>query len=273
MKSLNIIPDFEYSKPKQDTRLLFVHRKTGNVDFYWINNRNRRAETIDAFFRVKGMEPEIWHPENGKIEPASYKIENGRTAVSLDLTPDDAVFVVFRNKAKKESREVLLPRQNHLTTVEGPWELSFQSNRGAPEKITSDTLFGLNLSTDPGVRYFSGTTTYNTQVNFPEEWFSDRGSLWMDLGDVKNLAEVVVNDTSLGVVWKMPFRLNINNAVKPGKNKIEIRVTNLWVNRLIGDQQPGVKEKITYTTMPFYQAGSPLMPSGLIGPVMIYRME
>ena len=210
MKSLNITPDFEYVKPEQDTRLLFVHRKTGNIDFYWINNRNQRAGNIEATFRVKGMEAEIWHPETGKIEPASYKIINGKTTVTLNLTPDDAVFVVFRNKAKKQSREVSPPRQNHLTTVEGPWEISFQPNRGAPEKITSDTLFSLNLSADPGVRYFSGTTTYTTQVDVPEEWFSDRGPLWMDLGDVKNLAEVLVNDTSLGIVWKMPFRLNIN---------------------------------------------------------------
>jgi len=273
MKSLEIEQDFEYGKTEQDTRLLYVHRKTGNTDFYWVNNRNRRDERIEATFRVKGMEAEIWHPETGKIEPASYTIKDGRTIVSLNLQPDDAVFVVFRNKAKKQSREVTPPRQNHLTTVEGPWEISFQPNRGAPEKITSDTLFSLNLSADHGVRYFSGTTTYTTQVNAPEEWFSDRGPLWMDLGEVKNLAEVLVNDTSVGIVWKMPFRLSVNDALKPGNNKLEIRVTNLWVNRLIGDQQPEAKEKITYTTMPFYQANSPLMASGLVGPVMICRME
>jgi len=86
---------------------------------------------------------------------------------------------------------------------------------------------------------------------------------------VKNLAEVVLNGKSLGIVWKTPFRVDLTGALKQGENKLEIRVTNLWVNRLIGDQQPGVKEKITYTTMPFYKADSPLKPSGLLGPVKV----
>lgn len=84
----------------------------------------------------------------------------------------------------------------------------------------------------------------------------------------KNLAEVVVNNKSLGIVWKKPFRVDVTGNFKPGANKVEIKVTNLWVNRLIGDQQPGAN-KITYTTMPFYQANSPLLPSGLLGPVQI----
>ena len=85
----------------------------------------------------------------------------------------------------------------------------------------------------------------------------------------KNIAEIKVNGKSLGIVWKKPFRVNITGALKAGDNKIEISVTNLWVNRLIGDAQPGVTNKITFTTMPFYQAGSLLLPSGLLGPVQI----
>ena len=90
-----------------------------------------------------------------------------------------------------------------------------------------------------------------------------------DLGDVKDLAEVIVNGKSLGIVWEKPFQLDVTRAMKPGVNTIVIKVTNLWVNRLIGDQQPDVVTKITYTTMPFYNAKSPLLPSGLLGPVQI----
>ncbi len=97
--------------------------------------------------------------------------------------------------------------------------------------------------------------------------------LWLDLGDVKNLAEVIVNGKSLGIVWKKPFRVDVTGALKAGENKIEIKVTNLWVNRLIGDAQPGVTNKITYTTMPFYQANSKLLPSGLLGPVRIISVK
>ena len=97
--------------------------------------------------------------------------------------------------------------------------------------------------------------------------------MWIDLGTVNNLAEVIVNGKSLDVVWKMPFRVNVTHAVQAGVNSVEIKVTNLWVNRLIGDQQPDVKQKITYTTMPFYKADTPLLPSGLLGPVTFYLMK
>jgi hypothetical protein len=97
--------------------------------------------------------------------------------------------------------------------------------------------------------------------------------LWLDLGELKDLAEVIVNGKSLGIVWKHPFRIDVTGALKTGENKIEIKVTNLWVNRLIGDAQPGVTNKITYTTMPFYQANSKLLPSGLLGPVRIISVN
>lgn len=86
--------------------------------------------------------------------------------------------------------------------------------------------------------------------------------LWLNLGDVKNIAGASVNGKLIGTLWKAPFRINTFSALKPGNNKIEIKVTNLWVNRLIGDAQPGVTNKITYTTMTFYQASSPLLHSG-----------
>ena len=84
---------------------------------------------------------------------------------------------------------------------------------------------------------------------------------------------MIVNGKSLGIIWKSPYRINLTHALKIGTNKLEIKVTNLWVNRLIGDMQPGVTKKQTYTTMEFYQAGSPLQPSGLLGPVKIISVS
>jgi hypothetical protein len=96
----------------------------------------------------------------------------------------------------------------------------------------------------------------------------------LDLGDVKNIAEVKVNGQLVGTVWKKPYRIDITKALKPGNNELAIGVTNLWVNRLIGDRQPGAGDKkITYTTMPFYQANSKLLPSGLLGPVRILSLK
>jgi hypothetical protein len=94
---------------------------------------------------------------------------------------------------------------------------------------------------------------------------------WLDLGSVKNLAEVIVNGKSLGVVWHQPFRIDVTQALKPGVNDVTVKVTNAWVNRLIGDQQPG-GAKITFTTIKPYRADSQLQPSGLLGPVRLFAL-
>jgi beta-galactosidase/beta-glucuronidase len=159
-----------------------------------------------------------------------------------------------------------------IATLDGSWDLSFQPDRGAPAKITLDKLISWSESADLGVKYFSGTGTYTRAVDAPTAWFKSGARLWLDLGDLKNLAEVLINGKSLGVVWKKPFRVDVTDALKPGANSVEVRVTNLWVNRLIGDQQPNVTRKYTYTTIRFYRADSPLLPSGLLGPVQLIRV-
>jgi hypothetical protein len=272
LEALNIVPDFTYTRPQDKTNLLFVHRQAGDMDFYWVNNRNPWIEDVESTFRVKGREAEIWHPETGKIEEVSYTIENEMTRVPLHMEASDAVFVVFRDRAKETSRTIAKLAEQKLAAVEGPWTVSFQEKKGAPEVVTFETLTPWNENADNGVKYFSGTGTYAKIINAPGEWFNKGSDIWIDLGSVKNLAEVVVNGKSLGVVWKTPFRVNMTGVLKEGENELEIKVTNLWVNRLIGDTQPDVKEKISFTTMPFYRTNSPLIPSGLLGPVQIVSL-
>jgi hypothetical protein len=269
--ALNIQPDFFYSKPQADTKLMYVHRKLSDGDVYWVNNRNNRNEKIEATFRTAGKVPQIWHPETGKAEPASYSISGGVTKVNLDLTPNDAVFVVFQTPATKSSVSLPANTEKDILSVEGPWNVAFQPNRGAPTSVTFDKLTSFTESSDAGIKYFSGTASYTKTINLPA--ITKGSQIFIDLGDVKNLAEVIVNGKSLGVIWKRPFRVDATGALKAGPNKVEVKVTNLWVNRLIGDQQPGVEKKITYTSMPFYRADSPLLPSGLLGPVKIVGRE
>lgn len=270
LSSLNILPDFEYTKPQDNTQLFYVHRKLLSGDIYWVNNRNDRNEMVDATFRVYGKVPEIWHPETGKIESASYKIENGRTTVSLTLTPNDAVFVIFQKRsATKNSFSIPVKSENEIATVEASWKVTFQPDRGAPETATFAKLSSYTENSDAGIKYFSGTATYTNTVSIVSSSIEKGSQIWLDLGDVKNIAEVAVNGKSLGIVWKTPFRVDVTNALKTGENKLEIKVTNLWVNRLIGDQQPDAKQKITYTSIPFYNANSKLQPSGLMGPVKL----
>jgi len=271
LAALQLGPDFEYTKPQADTNLLFVHRKLTDGDVFWVNNRKNRVETLEASFRLQGKAAELWHADNGEVESASYRVNNGRTIVPLRLDPHDAVFVVFRKPAAMQARA--LPRQSEvpLATVEGSWEVRFQEERGAPAKIVLDKLSSWSENADTGLKYFSGTGTYAKTIQAPADWMKSGAKLWLDLGDVKNLAEVSVNGKPLGIVWKTPFRVDVTGAMKPGANDVQIKVTNLWVNRLIGDQQPNAAKKYTYTSQPFYRADSPLLPSGLLGPVRILR--
>lgn len=273
LASLKIQPDFRYSPLPKDAQLLYVHRKTADADIYWVNSRSSEALQVALDFRIEGKTPEIWHAETGRSEQASYSISNGRTVVSMELAPNDAVFIVFRSHPQQQSLKLPLKTESLLSTVEGPWKVSFQQDRGAPASATFDSLASFTENPDKGIAYFSGTATYTRDINFNRKQRIKGAQVWMDLGEVKNLAEVIVNGKNLGIVWKKPFRVNVTDALKPGKNKIEIRVTNLWVNRLIGDAQPDVEHKITYTTMPFYQAGSKLVPSGLLGPVKLISVK
>ncbi|WP_035671389.1 glycosyl hydrolase [Flavobacterium sp. 83] len=273
LTALAVKPDFEYTKPQADTQLLFVHRELPEQELYWVNNRNARTEDLEATFRVSGKTVEIWHPETGKSQPASYSFADGRTKVALHLEPNDAVFVVFKDNTTTTAQILPAVTETKLAAVEGNWNLSFQKERGAPSEITMDKLTSWTDNSDAGVKYFSGTGTYSKTIDAPKSWFKNQGQLWIDLGEVKNLAEVIVNGKSLGIVWKKPFRVDATGILKPGKNTLAIKVTNLWVNRLIGDAQPGVVKKITYTTMPFYKADAPLLPSGLLSTVTVLSVK
>ena len=129
------------------------------------------------------------------------------------------------------------------------------------------TLAPLESNTDAGVRYFSGEATYSSRFTLPKG-VKPGAPLWIDLGKIGDVAEVRVNGQSAGTTWFAPYRLDIGKLVKPGNNGLEINVANLWVNRLIGDQQPGA-QKMTFTAAPTYRPDAPLRPSGLIGPVQL----
>jgi (4-O-methyl)-D-glucuronate---lignin esterase len=266
-------PDFTYTRPREDTTLMFVHRALPDGDIYWVVNGNTRYETLETSFRVAGKAPELWHAQTGLAEPASYLIANGRTVVPLRMEPDESVFVVFRRPAVAPARAVPEPVETGSLPIEGAWDISFQAGRGAPASAKFPALSSWSENTDPGIKYFSGTGTYTKTIEVPTEWLKAGAKFWLDLGDVKNLAEVTVNGKDLGIVWKTPFRIDATSALKPGANTLEIKVVNLWVDRLVGDKQPGVTKTYTYTAVEFYKADSPLLPSGLLGPVRLVRTD
>jgi hypothetical protein len=271
MSAIQAVPDFEYTKPQSDTEVLFVHRKLSDGDLYYLDNRQDRNEDLAATFRITGKDAELWHADTGVMEPAAFRIADGRTTMPLHLDPWGTVFVVFRKPVKTSSRTSPKIVDSSIATVDGPWDLTFQADRGAPAKITLDRLASWSDNTDEGVKYFSGTGTYTKTIQAPGDWFKRGSHLSIDLGEVKNLAEISVNGKSLGIVWKTPYRVDVTNVLKPGANTVEIKVTNPWVNRIIGDRQPNVTKTYTFTSPKFYKADSKLVPSGLLGPVQIIR--
>ncbi|WP_366409688.1 glycosylhydrolase-like jelly roll fold domain-containing protein [Novosphingobium sp. 17-62-19] len=185
----------------------------------------------------------------------------------LSFHPEDAVFVVFRKPSKAEQVTVAKPTPVKIASLDGPWNIAFQPGRGAPASITLDKLSPLDKHAKTSVRYFSGIATYLTTFTLPKGHKAGE-RMWLDLGDVGEIAEVSVNGKLAGHAWHNPYRVDISDAAKRGSNTLEVRVANLWVNRMIGDAQPGA-EKVTFTTVPTYRADAPLRPSGIAGPVTI----
>ncbi len=153
--------------------------------------------------------------------------------------------------------------------VDGPWQLEFQPKRGAPANATFEKLISWPDSTDDGVKYFSGAATYRAPLNVPADFLGAGRRAWLDLGDVKNLAEVAVNGKPFGILWKPPFRIDVTDAIVPGQNQLEIKVTNLWPNRLIGDRKLPKEKQIAWVSVQYYKATDALLPSGLLGPVKL----
>jgi hypothetical protein len=183
--------------------------------------------------------------------------------------------------------------------IEGSWRVQFQPERGAPPEVTLATLKSWSEHPDSGVKYFSGTGTYTKTFKVPADFVKPGRRFYLDLGKVAVLAEVKLNGQDLGILWKRPFITDITDTLRAGENQLEVKVTNLWVNRLIGDEQlppdvewkeiswepfgkalkewpewllnnqPSPTGRITFTTWHAWDKNDPLVDSGLIGPVMI----
>ena len=277
LAALGMARDWQYTKSESDSELMFVHRKLDDGDVYFVDNRQDRAENVDTSFRMAGKVPELWNPATGETQPASYRIADGRTTVPLHLDPYGTTFVVFRAATTQNTLQLPAALES---TIDGlsealnrDWSVSFQQGRGVPEDVGFHGLVSwteLPLPTsDDAVKYFSGTATYSKTIQVPADDLAQGAHLWLDLGDVRDVAEVKVNGANLGILWKTPFRVDVTGEIRPGENRIEIKVTNLWVNRMIGDQQPWALKKYAFAGFTPYKADSPLLPSGLLGPVRL----
>ncbi len=263
MAKAGVKPDFSHDGAGE---ILFVHRKLADGEAYFVNNRDNKAHKIEARFRVTGKTPEYWDAISGTSSPLTYRIIGDETIIPLNLAPEDAKFVIFRQAGEGSATAATAPMLKSQS-LNANWKIAFQPGRGAPVSATMSSLAPLNESSDPGIKHFSGIATYTTTFTLPKG--AKAGApLWLDLGEVGDLAEVRVNGQSVGTVWFAPFRVDIGKLMKIGSNTLEVSVANTWVNRLIGDKQRGA-QKITFTAAPTYKPDAPLRASGLIGPVTL----
>jgi hypothetical protein len=152
--------------------------------------------------------------------------------------------------------------------VTSAWDVSFDPVWGGPEKVRFDKLVLWNEHTDPGIRYYSGTAGYNTTVRLEAGQYQHK-RVYLDLGEMYNIAEVHINGQPAGVWWQPPFSHDITDLLKDGENRIELKIVNLWPNRLIGDQFLSEEKRFTKSNIKKFTKEHPLRPSGLAGPVNI----
>jgi hypothetical protein len=278
LTTLGVAPDFDYKAENADAKLMFVHRKTPRAEIYYFTNRKDRAEDLKLVFPASDKVVKYLDASTGAAHDVFSETSSGQTRVSMTLRPYQSGYIVFGDnwvKPTLQSAKTISrlgkaePKFPMMTPLPNKWRLTFQPNRGAPVGTIPVTLGDLSTSANPAIKYFSGTASYARSLNIKPAWLKPHAHLVLDLGEVHELAEVVINGKSAGIAWKAPYALDVTTFVHAGTNKLEVKVTNLWVNRLIGDAQPSVTHKITFTTMPTYTAGAPLRPSGLIGPVVL----
>ena len=270
-------PDFRFEGEGAE-HLVSIHRRLDDGDLWFVANQSAATMRVDGDFRVAGREAELWHAEDGRIEPVSWRQQSGRTVVPLRLEPYQSVFVVFRKPAAQPEREVPPPVETELATLGGGWDLAFQSDRGAPPSLHLDALASWTAQADPGVRYFSGIAAYSKNFDADPQWLGAGRRILLDLGELHEVARVRLNGVDLGSAWMPPYRVDLGDALKPGRNELRIEVANLWSNRIIGDLQPDATRRYAFSTfnlyMPHlvklpYTADSPLPASGLLGPVRL----
>jgi hypothetical protein len=289
LRQMGVDEDFKSSNGK----IRYTHKKLKDADIYFIANRTDDTFQTKCSFRVGEGAIELWNPLTGEIrELSQYTREKNYTSLPLTFDAFQSYFIVFdktktptkNNNAKNFSN--LIP----LKQMEGEWKVSFNTRWGGPEEVIFPSLSDWSQNKEEGIKYYSGIATYKKIFNFNSKVNGER--IYLHLGEVKNIARVKLNGIDLGVIWTAPWQVEITDALTEGENHLEIDVANLWINRLIGDEHypdDGIKngkwpewlvnktprptKRFTFSTYKFYTKDSPLVKSGLLGPVQLLITE
>jgi hypothetical protein len=260
------------------TGITHLHRRTlDGRDICFLVNEADKLFAADILFRSDGKRPYLWEPDTGEIIRLSAAAEeDGRSRLPVRLAPRGSTFVVFDPEAGGQPIAGSKPQADEgkvVSTIklDGPWEVAFEKNRGAPAQATFPELQSWTANARPGIKYFSGYATYAKKFEVPEL----KSRVLLDLGQVGDVAHVKVNGRDFGTLWKPPFDVDISGAVKPGRNELEVAVVNTWVNRLIGDDQFPQEKPVANIKNPGKIPAKELeqYPSGLIGPVQVKILQ
>jgi hypothetical protein len=263
VRALNIAPDVTGGDA------LWLHRRTDGADWYYVSAPY--GEGFQGVLSFNSAEDvEIWDPVSGEITPANVTgRDGGRTSIRLDLERAGSCFVVFRKGASAPAIQTASNSTADVRTLSGAWTLAFPSGWGAPASFrTSELKAWKDLDLSPEARAFSGTVTYTT--TFDAGKVKKDATYSLDLGQVEMIAAVTLNGKPLHTLWTPPYRLDVTNALKSGKNTLQIEVTGTWFNRLVYDaNQPEEQRKTWVIAGPKKEEA--LRESGLLGPVVLQK--
>ncbi len=286
LKQMNVRPDFVSTGPVR-----YTHHIQETGDLYFVSNKTNEVIDPVSTFRADKGAPELWDPLTGTIRPIEkFKKTDNQTEIPLHFEPYQSFFIHFnKNKQDAPSGSENFLQSKIYSDIKGPWNVSFNPRWGGPKSITFDNLSDWTKNPVEGIKFYSGIANYHNTIEISKEKLADKKSdLFLNLGEVCQMARVKINGKDLGVVWTAPFEVNITDVLVPGINQLDIEVANLWANRLIGDEQfpddgiknnqwpewmekkqPRTSGRFTFTTFKYYKKDSELIRSGLIGPVRI----
>ncbi len=274
----DIGPDFTFTG---DLGIDYIHRSADIGEIYFL--RNDREEPVKGMcrFRVSGKFPELWDASTGtEMSVADFTSDITGTNLEIELPAHGSVFVVFKNENRKNI-PVLGGTENKpvQSEIAGPWKVNFPPDWGAPPTAVFERLVSWTESEDQGIKYFSGTATYQNSFKVDSE--AVKNGMFLDLGEVRDVAEIFINGKSAGILWKKPYRADISNLAKAGENDLKIEIVNLWVNRLTGDMLADPKDRFCKTNQSYMKSevwpggDEPfrLQSAGLLGPVTLLKQQ
>ena len=264
LMTLKMIPDVDSNK------ILWSHRKTEGADWYYICAPTGKSFKGTVDFHCSGR-VRLWNPVDGSILDIPNSRKGEITSIELDLPFAGSYFLIF-TPSQKENPQIKLPQIQASISTDNNWILNFPPNWGAPDSVSlkNELKAWKDLEIPTEGKSFSGTVDYHTTFNISD--ILNDCIYKLNLGVVERIAEVYINGNFVRTLWTYPYETNITRFIRQGENKIMVRITNTWFNRLVYDANQPEEERKTWV-LKWPNKNSELRPSGLLGPVSIVVMK